>query len=248
MERWTIEEQEQMDKYFTTNITEMTLYKRLHNINPNRTYEAMMRRLRRMREQGYVRNKDVAIKKLRIGYLDIEATNLNGNYGFMLSWYIKTKGKNEYKHSVIKKGEIYNYSFDKRLVEELLEALKHYDVLYTHYGSDWRFDIPFIRTRAFRHSIEDKLPDNMEKFIMDTYPIAKSKLKLSSNRLGTIAELLGIKNVKKTSVDPDVWERAIAGDPKALEYVRDHNKKDVQILERVHSRLEKVEKPIYRSM
>ena len=92
---WSQDEQDALDKYFVTSITEMTLFKRLHKINSKRSYEAMMRRLRQMRDNGWVRDKEQVLKKLRVGYLDIEASNLNGNFGYMLSWYIKAEGKNE---------------------------------------------------------------------------------------------------------------------------------------------------------
>ena len=245
---WAPDEQECMDRFFTTGITEMTLYKKLHKINPHRTYEAMMRRLRQMRTDGWSRDKENALAKLKIGYLDIEATNLNANFGYMLSWYIKEEGKNLYDFAVIKKAEIFNYEFDKRLVKELLVALKKYDVLYTHYGSDRRFDVPFIRTRAYAHGLQDGLPNYMEKFIMDTYPIAKNKLKLHSNRLGAIAEAVGVTDVKKTALSSKQWFLAMAGHPGALKYIVDHNKKDVQLLERVHKKLRIVERPIYRSI
>ena len=245
---WTNEEQKKMEKYFNSGVTEMTLYKQLHKINPKRTYEAMMRRIRKMTADGWKKDKDVALEKLRIGYLDIETTNLKGNFGYMLSWYIKKEGKNEYDFSVITKKEIMEYKFDKRLVEELLVAMKNYDVLYTHYGSDRRFDVPFIRTRAYAHNLEDGLPNNMEVFIMDTYPIARNKLCLHSNRLGSIAEALGVDNVKKTPLSSKKWFMAMVGEPDALNYIVTHNKRDVQLLERVHKKLRKVERPIYRSI
>ena len=119
---WTKEEHKQMERYFTSNVAEMTLYKRLFKLNPKRTYEAMMRRIRQMKSSGWIKNKDAAIDKLRIGYLDIETTNLKGNFGYILSWYIKKEGKNEYDYSVITKKEIMDYKFDKRLVIELLKS------------------------------------------------------------------------------------------------------------------------------
>ena len=206
----------------------------------------MMRQIRRMREEGYERSKTRLLKNLKIGYLDIEATNLNGNFGYILSWYIKPRNSKKYDCAVIKKSEIFNYDFDKRVVKELLQAIKKYDVIYTHYGSDRRFDFPFIRTRAYINNLEKELPEYMETFIMDTYPIARNKLKLNSNRLGTIAEALGIAE-KKTPVSGIMWMKATAGDPKALSYVTKHNQLDVDILEKVHIKLEKVERPIYRS-
>lgn len=248
MPEWTQKEQETMEKYFTSGITEMTLYKKLQKLNPHRSYEAMTRRLRQMRTDGWERDKEKALQKLRIGYLDIEATNLNANFGYMISWYIKKEGKNEYDMAVIKKSEIMNYDFDKRLVKELLKAMKNYDIIYTHYGSDRRFDVPFIRTRAYAHNMEEDIPVYMEQFIMDTYPIARNKLKLHSNRLGAIAEAVGVNNVKKTPLSSKQWFMAMAGEPKALEYIALHNKRDVQLLERVHKKLRTIERPIYRSI
>lgn len=244
---WTKEETDELVKYFKTGISELTLFQRLHKKNKFRTYEAIMRQIRRMRDEGYERDKEKAMKSLRIGYLDIEATNLNASFGIMLSWFIKEKGKNHYDSAVITKKELFDYKFDKRLVEELLEALKKYDIVYTHYGSDYRYDVPFIRTRAFKHHLESKLPKRMEMFIMDTYPILKCKLKLYSNRLGVAAELFGVKELK-TPVSPTEWQLAAYGNPDALAYVVDHNKKDVHILEQVHKRLETIESKIYRSI
>jgi len=245
---WTSKEQNLMEQYFKSSSSEMSLYLKLHKINPSRTYEAMMRRIRLMRDGGWEKNKTNALKKLRVGYLDIEATNLNGDFGYILSWFIKHKGKDKYDFSVIKKSEIFNYTFDKRVVKELLEALKNYDVIYAHYGADYRFDIPFIRTRAFKHGLEGMLPMDMELFIMDTYDIAKKKLKLHSNRLGSIGEAVGIKDVKKTPLSPEQWSLATAGHPDALAYIVKHNQKDVQLLEKIHFKLECVQRPVYKSM
>jgi len=245
---WTEKENKLVEKYFSSSTSEMTLYKNIHKINPNRTFEAIGRRIRLMKEKGWERGKDVAVSKLRVGYLDIEATNLTANFGHMLSWYIKTEGKNEYESAVITKKEIFDYKFDERLVKELLEAFKKYDVLYTHYGSDRRFDLPFIRTRAFRWGLEKDLPNYMDKFIMDTYPIARNKLRLHSNRLGCIGEAVGIEGIKKTPLSPRRWELAKAGHPDALEYISKHNKHDVILLERIHKKLKVIERPIYKSM
>jgi len=248
MERWNKDEEAECLKYFGSTMGEMALFMRLQRLKTRRTYEAMTRHLRYMRAAGFEKGKEVALKTLRVGYLDIEATNLDADFGMMLSWYIKTAGKNEYFSGIIKTEEIRNYTFDKRIVEELLEAFNHYDVVWAHYGSDRRFDIPFIRTRAFRWKLEEKLPKNMELFIMDTYPIARNKLKLHSNRLASIAELLDVK-VKKTPLSPRQWELAKAGNKEALDYVALHNKRDVQVLEGVHKRLKVIDnKPIYRSI
>jgi uncharacterized protein YprB with RNaseH-like and TPR domain len=245
---WQQDEIELLKTYFTGSISEMNMFAKLQTINPDRTYEAMMRQIRRYREEGYERNRAIAIKKLRVGYLDIESSSLNADFGMILSWFIKREGKNQYDYSVIKKSEIFDYSFDKRVVEELLKAFANYDVLYTHYGADRRFDIPFIRTRAYAHNLQDKLPKYMDNFIMDTYPIAKAKLKLHSNRLGSIAEAVGVTCVKKTPLSGKTWQLAVAGHPGALAYIVKHNKADVRVLEAVHQKLKCIERPIYHSV
>lgn len=247
---WTTKELKLLKKFFDSNITEMTLYQRIHKVNPRRTYEAMTRKLRYMKAAGWKRNKAAAIKTLRVGYLDIETTNLNADFGFILTWYIKSKDKNEYHFGIINRREIFNGNFDKRIVRELLNTLKKYDVIYTHYGSDRRFDVPYIRTRAFANGLQDLLPRYMEKFIMDTWSAARNKLRLHSNRLDSIAEALGIESVKKTPLSPKKWRLAAIGDTKALEYIARHNKRDVQLLEKVHKKYEEgnIERPIYRSM
>jgi len=240
---WNEKEMVVINRFFKSNINELTLYKQIFGINPKRTLKAVTSKLERLRKEGYEKKGANALKKLRIGYLDIEATQLAADFGYIISWSIKDKGKNYYDSAVITKKEIFNLEFDKRVVRELLEAMSRYDILYTHYGSDWRFDVPFIRTRAYKHNLEKLIPKNMELFIRDTYPIAKAKLKLHSNRLGSIAEALGIKDVKKTPIDSDKWIRAAVGDIASLKYVAIHNKRDVQLLERVHNKLSVIERP-----
>lgn len=246
---WSNEERELLQKHFNTKWTQLTLYQKIHKINPFRTYESITRELRRMREKGgFVRDSETALLKLRIGYLDIEATNLVASFGHMLSWYIKRRGKNEYDCGVITPAEIRGGEFDRRITKELLEAFKNYDILYAHYGGDRRFDIPFIQTRAIIHGFGKDLPQPMERFIADTWVICRNKCKFHSNRLDAVALTLGVRNVKKTELNPDIWMRARTGDKTAIEYVALHNKRDVQLLERVHRKLEPVERRTLRSI
>lgn len=246
-ETWSQAEESVLDDYFQAKINELTAYHKILTVNPTRSYEAMTRKIRHLRTAGAMKPKEQAIKRLRVGYLDIEASDLNADIGMMLTAAIKPAGKREVWTTCIKKSEIFDYTHDKRIVEELLKALNDYDVIYTHYGSDARFDIPFIRTRAYRHGMEELLPAYMEKFLLDTYPIARQKLKLHSNRLDSIGSALGIK-IKKTPLDPRHWEMARSGHPESLAYIMEHNIRDVQLLEAVHNKLRIVERPKYVSM
>jgi len=245
---WSQAERNLVTQYFGTTWTQLTLYNKIQQINPERSFEAVIREVRKQRDNGMAKTKESSLSKLRIGYLDIEATDLNGDFGYMLSWYIKPRGSRKYDYSVITKEEIVNYDFDKRLVKELFEAFNNYDVLYAHWGRDRRFDLPFIRTRALVHGLQDQLPRRFEKFIMDTWDIAKNKLKLHSNRLDSIADACRIRGVKKTPLSGKIWQLAAIGHPESLKYIATHNRHDVILLERVHRKLEGMENKIYRSM
>lgn len=244
---WSSKEEDVLTKYFSGGITQLTLYKNLLKVNPNRTYEAMKHRIRKMREDGHIQPKDAALNKLRVGYLDIEASDLRADWGYMLTWYIKTEGKKEYLSGRITQKEVLRGEFDKRITKELLDALKSYDVVWTHYGSDFRFDMPYIRTRALVNGFGAAIPQKAELYVKDTYPLVKKKLKLQSNRLANVSEVLGIKE-KKSPVTPRMWQLARIGDKKALDYVDEHNKRDVEVLELVHQKLKCIDNTPYTSI
>jgi uncharacterized protein YprB with RNaseH-like and TPR domain len=165
------------------------------------------------------------------GFLDIETTNLNADFAFMLTYCIKTKGKEEYRWNRITKEEISSGILDKRLVTDLVEDLRKYKKVYTYYGA--RFDIPFIRTRALAHELEF-IPYGLI-FHQDLYFLAKSKLRLSRRRLANVCDLLGVDG--KTHLDGKLWMLAATGNEEAIDYIYNHNKSDVEILERAYNKL-----------
>jgi len=70
----------------------------------------------------------------KIGYLDIETSGLNVNFGTMLSWAIKEKGGGIH-YDVITKDDIFDRNIrDLKLVTSLLEELKKYSIVVTYYG------------------------------------------------------------------------------------------------------------------
>ncbi len=167
----------------------------------------------------------------RVGYLDIETNQLESAFGCILSWCIKTKGRNEILFDVLDKVDVERKTYDKALVQSLVDALKGYSIIYTYYGS--RFDIPFIRTRALIHGID--FPMYRQVMHRDLYFDVRSKLKLNSNRLAYAAQALGIKG--KTPINQKYWMHALSGDHTALNYILEHNKGDVLVLERLHKKL-----------
>ena len=248
MNRWSKAELDLIEHYFKTTITEMTLFQHLQELNPLRSYEAMTRMIRRMRIKGLYRPRDRIFNNLRIGFLDIESSDLNADIGIMLSWCIKPLNKSKIESDCITQKEILNFSHDKRILMSLLKAFDNYDLLITQYGTDRKFDIPFIRTRAYRHKVEYMLPSYMERLMGDTWLTARNKLKLHNNRLDSIANVMGIK-IAKTPLDPHIWELARSGHKQSLDYILQHNKNDVLILEQVYKKLKMVEsKAIYKSI
>lgn len=168
---------------------------------------------------------------LRVGYLDIETSQLNAKFGIIYSWAIKVKGEDTVLWDSISKEDYESGHIDKRVVSSAISALDNFDVIYTYYGT--KFDIPFLRTRAMKWKL--RFPFHKQLYHQDLYYSVRNKMKLESNRLKSACAFLGIKG--KTELAQDYWIRAMYGDLKALRYIVNHNVKDVEILEKLHERI-----------
>ena len=171
----------------------------------------------------------------KIGYFDIEASQLNANFGFLYSWSIKPQDSSKVVSEIISRKEILEGTLDKRIVKDAIEELKKYTLIYSYYGS--RFDFPFLRTRALDWGLEFIPYGELEH--RDLYYLARSKLRLNRNRLENVCDLLGIKG--KTHLEPRMWVLANTGNQEALNYILNHNIQDVLILEKVHQKLAEYE-------
>jgi len=176
----------------------------------------------------YLREKKKNIKRC---FLDIETDSLVGDYGFMLTYSIKPENDDNIICSAVTKEEIDNGTYDKRLVKECINNLMKFDRVYTYYGS--KFDIPFLRTRALELGLDFPIYGAMSH--KDVWYIAKYKLKLHSNRLASVCDLLEIKG--KSNLNPKLWRLAKSGNKKALDEILKHNIADVEVLEAVYHRL-----------
>lgn len=168
----------------------------------------------------------------RIGFLDIETSNLKANFGIVLAWCMKREGETEIISDVFSKNDFEKEILDARLVKSCVNALGTIDIVIGHYLS--RFDIPFLRTRAIMLGID--FPEYGKLKMIDTYDIAKSKLCLHSKRQNVIAEALHGKT-EKTRLDFHSWIGALQGKKKDLEYVLTHCLHDVKDLERNYNKL-----------
>lgn len=177
----------------------------------------------------------------RIGFLDIESSNLDADFGQMLSWCIKPSDSGDVVFGLLSKKDIFKSpagEADKRIVRALVEEMPKYDKLVTWYGA--RFDLPFIRTRAMTNGID--FPTYGSLVHKDLWFTCRGKFKLSSNRLENACRVL-LGKTDKTRIDAKNWHGALRGDAKSLAYILDHNQKDVLDLEKIYNKIEGFGRP-----
>jgi uncharacterized protein YprB with RNaseH-like and TPR domain len=177
-------------------------------------------------------NKHYGITE-RIGFYDIETSNLNADFGIILSYCILSN-KGKLYHRIITPEEIKSGVFDKNLLKQLCKDVRNFDRIIGYYSS--RFDAPFLRTRSIYHRLQ--FPIYKEISHTDAYMVAKHKLLLHSRRLGVVAPFFGIK-AKGHPLNGNIWLQCLSGDKKALDFVLTHNKEDVYSLRDLWHRIEK---------
>ena len=170
----------------------------------------------------------------KAAYFDIECTNLNADYGFMLCYCLKVAGEDKIIRGVIDKKDI-TKNLDRKLIKKCLEDLSGFDRIYTWYGT--KFDIPYVKARALIHGLDITPVGFGKRFHKDLYYVAKRNLKVSSRRLENISKLL-LGKTQKTRLDPTSWTKAAMGDKRSLKYVVEHCDYDVLDLEMVHHKLD----------
>lgn len=171
---------------------------------------------------------------MRILAWDIEASNLNADFGIVLCVGFKEVGKGRPEvYDILdyqgKGGDL--IKAERRLLVDVSKRLLDSDVWLTHYGS-W-YDIPFINSRLLYHRLP-VLPPNYSH--IDTWKIARNRLKLRNNRLITISEFLGTED-EKNAIKPEQWLRALGGHAPSMAYIVEHCRRDVLVLEEAYSRL-----------
>jgi hypothetical protein len=182
----------------------------------------------------------------RIGFFDIEASGLKGTFGYMFTYCIKKLDgpvlKRTIKPSDILPNGTSDQWLDRDLCVQFCEDANQFDRLVVYWGKDKRLDVPFIRTRtvywqqiARRDGDEEMVeklhfPEYMELYVEDLYDIVKTKFRLHSNRLGTFCQFMNIP-AKFHPLNPEKWNKALAGYQDALDYILVHNVEDVHSTE-----------------
>lgn len=163
--------------------------------------------------------------KPKIKLWDLECSDLSANWGVVLCGGIKTYGRPGVKVPVS-----HNPVNDRDVIVAIAREVSDADAWITWYGS--RFDVPFLNSRLIFHGL-DPLPPIPH---IDGWKIAKYKLKLNSNRLASVQDFLGLET-EKTKVSGPTWLRAISGDKKAMAYIVEHCRRDVEVLEEAYDRI-----------
>lgn len=162
---------------------------------------------------------------------DLETSDLNADSGIILCAVVQSSTR---RRPIVIRTDDTNKNWAKGLrgddsatVKQIAEILADHDVLAAHNGS--RFDIPFLRTRMARWGMR-RFP---EVKLIDPLSIAWRKFRLKSNRLGNIADHVGIKD-KKTPLDMSTWSDAVLnGNRKSMDLIVEHCLADVKVLEGV---------------
>jgi len=168
----------------------------------------------------------------RVGYIDIECTNLNADFGFILCYCIKVSGKDEIVEGCVSEKDVH-IDLDKQLLKKLVKDIESFDRTIGFYSS--KFDIPFIKTRCFMQGVP--FPPFGSRYHKDLYFVARRNIKASSRRLENLERIM-IGKTTKTRIDNRHWIHASQGQRKSLEYVLDHCRKDVIATEKVHRKFE----------
>lgn len=166
----------------------------------------------------------------RVAFFDLEFHGFDANFGVLLSWAIKHQD-GPLVHDVITRAEAIDYDkMDRRLCESFVEELKNVDLLVGFYST--KMDVPYIRSRCFWWDVP--FPLFGEKKHHDMYYTAKRVLKLHRGSQDAAARFLLKAEAEKNHVDMEKWTRARLGEKEALEFVLDHNDRDVRDLEKLY--------------
>lgn len=161
----------------------------------------------------------------RLGFFDIETSNLYANVGYMLSWGLMLTDGTIFGDSITRR-EIMSDALepDYRVVKSCMDTIKkNVDCVVTFNGD--RFDLPFLWSRTQKLGIW--YPGYGEKLHLDLYWQARKHFRTTNKRLGTLSEFLEM--APKDHYDVTVWNRARRGSEAALQHIYDHCIADLHI-------------------
>lgn len=162
--------------------------------------------------------------QLRVGFWDIETTDLKGNIGVIIASCIKEVGKDE----VIVQREGRTGSNDKQLCIAIRDQLEQFHIIFGYYSRG--FDLPMLNTRLLRWG-ERSVKPMMHCDVYFSMVRSGPTINTTNRRLDTILKHLRTKN-QKTPLNPEVWQRAaLDGDKESMDIIVEHCIADVKSTE-----------------
>ena len=185
----------------------------------------------------------------RIGYLDTETSGLTANFDYKICWAMYVRDIDTGKVFIVGdkiKPSDFEYAkkhddadlIDKRILESLIDQISDMDCLIGHWFiGKHRHDIPFVRTRIAINKISG-FPKHKSIRYGDTQKWGSLIHRLSSNGLAMIGDAYGI-SIQKTQIKTKHWKNAcLFGTKKDVDYIYDHNIRDVKLTAKVHEHME----------
>jgi uncharacterized protein YprB with RNaseH-like and TPR domain len=178
---------------------------------------------------------------LRIGFFDLETTDLKGNFGRILcgsmanqAGVVTTLRGDDPKYRGSKVRD------DSRLVAALRDMVESYDWITTWNGK--AFDMKFLDTRL---ALAGERPVRKDLLHTDLYYTCKQAFRLHSYRLDAAAKTFNLP-VQKTVLDFDVLQDAAMGDEAAMNNIVEHCEADVLVLRGIFGVLRPYIKIVHR--
>ena len=128
------------------------------------------------------------------------------------------------------KGYKKNKEDDKALVKSLWQLFDEADIIIAHNGNS--FDIKKTNARFIYHGLPPPTPYKT----IDTKLVAKRYFNFNSNKLDDLGNYFGIGRKLDTG-GWELWDACWKGDLKAWKKMKDYNKQDVILLEKVYHKM-----------
>lgn len=163
---------------------------------------------------------------------DIESSHLKADWGTVLcigwKWYgeeaIQVPSMMDYK------GWKVDVTDDRNLVTTFHEVMMQADMLVTYFGKG--FDIKMMQSKFLEYNLP-VLPNIPH---VDLFYTVKSNMTLTRKSLDNTAHYLSLDN-EKTYLNGKIWKRAMAGHVESMNYVIEHCRADVLVLEELYTKL-----------
>lgn len=165
----------------------------------------------------------IAEKAGALAFVDIEAANLNADFGTVVVVSIKPYLQTPITFHA-RPGR------DKKLLKSVVEVMEEYPLWCTFYGK--LYDIPFLTSRL----LVNNLPPLPKHHHIDMYWVVRARTHLSRRNQGHILSWLGTPE-KKMSVSSSVWANLASDYDTNIKILIERCESDVQGLEAMYDRV-----------